>query len=146
MQLSNCVCTMLCTQFNLDFLRTEAVGKLNTVACIKVNKKSDLLTHFLGNGSCICRKLTPLRDGHSLPPSDHLLRFLVESTCEEFPKCANCDRNEKSPMFFCNTCGKTFRISRHSHVPYMRTYNMPLSKRPTFLSASCPRLGTSRFY
>jgi len=54
----------------------------------------------------LCGKLTPLRDGHSLPPSDHLLRFLVESTCEEFPRCANCDRDEKSPMFFCNTCGQ----------------------------------------
>lgn len=56
------------------------------------------------------RKSTPLRDGHSLPPSDHLLRFLVESTCEEIPKCANCDRNEKSPMFFCNTCGNWFYV------------------------------------
>ena len=32
----------------------------------------------------------------------------MESTCEEIPSCANCDRNEKSPMFFCNTCGKFF--------------------------------------
>ena len=27
----------------------------------------------------ICRKLTPLHDGHSLPPSKHLLQFLVEA-------------------------------------------------------------------
>ena len=56
----------------------------------------------------ILRKITQLRDGHSLPPSDNLIRFIMESTCEDFPSCANCDRNEKSPMFFCNTCGKFF--------------------------------------
>ena len=53
-----------------------------------------------------CRKVTSLRDGHSTPPTDSLLRFLVESSGEEYPQCANCDRNEKSPMFFCNTCGE----------------------------------------
>ena len=52
------------------------------------------------------RKVTSLRDGHSTPPTDSLLRFLVESSCDEYPKCANCDRNEKTPMFFCNTCGE----------------------------------------
>ena len=52
------------------------------------------------------RKVTSLRDGHSVPPTDSLLRFLVESSSDEYPSCANCDRNEKSPMFFCNTCGK----------------------------------------
>ena len=52
------------------------------------------------------RKITSLRDGHSVPPTDSLLRFLVESSSDEYPSCANCDRNEKSPMFFCNTCGK----------------------------------------
>ena len=55
-----------------------------------------------------CRKVTSLRDGHSNPPTDSLLRFLVESSSDEYPSCANCDRNEKSPMFFCNTCGKKF--------------------------------------
>ena len=55
------------------------------------------------------RKVTSLRDGHSVPPTDSLLRFLVESSSDEFPSCANCDRNEKSPMFFCNTCGKWWR-------------------------------------
>jgi len=52
----------------------------------------------------ICGKVTSLRDGHSVPPTDSLLRFLVESSSDEYPSCANCDRNEKSPMFFCNTC------------------------------------------
>ena len=55
----------------------------------------------------IFRKITQLRDGHSLPPSDNLIRFIMESTYEDFPSCANCDRNEKSQMFFCNTCGKS---------------------------------------
>ena len=60
--------------------------------------------------SPICRKVTSLRDGHANPPTDSLLRFLVESSSDEFPSCANCDRNEKSPMFFCNTCGKNFVV------------------------------------
>ena len=57
-----------------------------------------------------CRKVTSLRDGHSTPPTDSLLRFLVESSCDDYPTCANCDRNEKTPMFFCNTCGKVFLL------------------------------------
>ena len=61
---------------------------------------------FLTQFSCF-RKVTSLRDGHSEPPTDSLLRFLVESSSDEYPSCANCDRNEKSPMFFCNTCGKS---------------------------------------
>ena len=68
----------------------------------------------------IHRKITQLRDGHSLPPSDNLIRFIMESTCEEFPSCANCDRNEKSPMFFCNTCGK-FYIFCQSFMIFDRT-------------------------
>ena len=68
----------------------------------------------------IHRKITQLRDGHSLPPSDNLIRFIMESTCEEFPSCANCDRNEKSPMFFCNTCGK-FYIFCHCFMIFDRT-------------------------
>ena len=69
------------------------------------------------------RKVTSLREGHTVPPTDSLLRFLVgfiegsachlthvchqvESSSDEFPSCANCDRNEKTPMFFCNTCGQ----------------------------------------
>ncbi|KAK8744608.1 hypothetical protein OTU49_017391 [Cherax quadricarinatus] len=32
--------------------------------------------------------------------------FLVESSCEERPQCANCDKTNQSAMFFCNTCGQ----------------------------------------
>ncbi len=35
-------------------------------------------------------------------------RFLVANSSRDLPSCANCDRNEKTAMFFCNTCGKTF--------------------------------------
>ena len=66
-------------------------------------RSSEAPTH---KSRCCCRKVTSLRDGHSVPPTDSLLRFLVESSSDEFPSCANCDRNEKSPMFFCNTCGE----------------------------------------
>ena len=53
-----------------------------------------------------CRKVTSLKEGQ-LPPRDNLMAFLVESSCEERPQCANCDKTNQSAMFFCNTCGET---------------------------------------
>ena len=89
----------------------ESVSNLNTITLNFAYREINGAMYFVNlttneGFTLFCRKLTPLRDGHSLPPSDTLIRFLVESTCEEVPTCANCDRNEKSPMFFCNTCGK----------------------------------------
>lgn len=89
----------------------------------------------------LCGKVTPLRDGHSLPPSDHLLRFLVESTCEEFPTCANCDRNEKSPMFFCNTCGQALcgqcRDETHRAKMFSQHEVIHMSKRAKDQARKC---------
>ncbi|KAK3870734.1 hypothetical protein Pcinc_024067 [Petrolisthes cinctipes] len=54
----------------------------------------------------LCGKVTALKDGQ-LPPRDALMVFLVESSCEERPTCANCDKSiSQSAMFFCNTCGQ----------------------------------------
>ena len=49
-------------------------------------------------------KVTVTKDGQ-LPGRDHLMAFLVESSCEERPPCANCDHGSQAD-FFCNTCGK----------------------------------------
>ncbi|CAI9743217.1 finger 207 [Octopus vulgaris] len=52
----------------------------------------------------LCSSTTILKEGHILPPSDVLLKFLVESSSEEERvECANCD-SHKGHMFFCNTC------------------------------------------
>ncbi|XP_064111901.1 RING finger protein 207-like isoform X1 [Macrobrachium nipponense] len=53
----------------------------------------------------LCGKVTGLKDGQ-FPPRDNLMVFLVESSCEERPQCANCDKSNQSAMFFCNTCGQ----------------------------------------
>ncbi|XP_069172288.1 LOW QUALITY PROTEIN: uncharacterized protein [Procambarus clarkii] len=53
----------------------------------------------------LCGKVTGLKEGQ-LPPRDNLMVFLVESSCEERPQCANCDKTNQSAMFFCNTCGQ----------------------------------------
>jgi hypothetical protein len=37
------------------------------------------------------RSSTQIKDGEELPPSDRLMKFLVESTGDEKEKCANCD-------------------------------------------------------
>ena len=52
------------------------------------------------------RTQTHIRDETSLPSRDELVYFLLQSSNSDFPKCANCDRNEKNPMFYCTTCGK----------------------------------------
>uniref|UniRef100_A0A2C9LLC5 RING finger protein 207 n=1 Tax=Biomphalaria glabrata TaxID=6526 RepID=A0A2C9LLC5_BIOGL len=57
-----------------------------------------------GKMSCpICGYIQTLKDGAALPPSDLLLKFMVESSTEEQALCANCD-TAAVQMFFCNTC------------------------------------------
>lgn len=51
------------------------------------------------------RQHTQLKDGAQLPPPDQLIRQLVELANSENPPCANCDKRDKSTMFFCTTCG-----------------------------------------
>lgn len=54
------------------------------------------------------RQQTQLKDGAQLPPPDQLIRQLVELANSENPPCANCDKRDKSTMFFCTTCGMFF--------------------------------------
>lgn len=57
------------------------------------------------------RQQTQLKEGAQIPPPDQLMRQLVELANSENPPCANCDKRDKSTMFFCTTCG-TFLKSR----------------------------------
>nr|CAD7574367.1 unnamed protein product [Timema californicum] len=48
---------------------------------------------------------TMLRDGTTLPPADLLMRQLIDLANAENPPCANCDKRDKTSMYFCSTCG-----------------------------------------
>ncbi|XP_076293150.1 RING finger protein 207 isoform X2 [Lasioglossum baleicum] len=65
----------------------------------------------------ICRQQTQLSDGAQLPPSDQLMRQLVELANSKNPPCANCDKRDKSTMFFCTTCGQALctHCREHTH-------------------------------
>jgi hypothetical protein len=56
-----------------------------------------------------CRKLTALKES-SGPPTDHLLRFLLHTSSDVHPTCANCDNKNRVAMYYCNTCGKLLLI------------------------------------
>ncbi|XP_046143329.1 RING finger protein 207-like isoform X3 [Osmia bicornis bicornis] len=74
--------------------------------------------HLEGKVSCpICGQQTQLKDGAQLPPADHLIRQLVELANSENPPCANCDKRDKSTMFFCTTCGQALctHCREHTH-------------------------------
>nr|XP_033335833.1 RING finger protein 207-like isoform X3 [Megalopta genalis] len=64
-----------------------------------------------------CGQQTQLGDGAQLPPSDQLIRQLVELANSKNPPCANCDKRDKSTMFFCTTCGQALctHCREHTH-------------------------------
>ena len=94
-------------------------------------KSNFMIANLIFTSFFIFRKITQLRDGHSLPPSDNLIRFIMESTYEDFPSCANCDRNEKSQMFFCNTCGKSTCNFCLTQIYYIHQPTPQILKVPT---------------
>ncbi|KAK5638898.1 hypothetical protein RI129_013193 [Pyrocoelia pectoralis] len=55
----------------------------------------------------ICGQFTLLKDGTTLPPPDSLMRQLIEIANSENPPCSNCDKRDRSNMFYCNTCGQS---------------------------------------
>ncbi|XP_032669203.1 RING finger protein 207-like isoform X2 [Odontomachus brunneus] len=74
--------------------------------------------HIDGKVSCpICGQQTQLKEGAQLPPPDQLMRQLVELANSENPPCANCDKRDKSTMFFCTTCGQALctHCREHTH-------------------------------
>ncbi|XP_076233820.1 RING finger protein 207 isoform X3 [Calliopsis andreniformis] len=74
--------------------------------------------HVDGKVFCpTCGQHTQLKDGAQLPPPDQLIRQLVELANSENPPCANCDKRDKSTMFFCTTCGQALctHCREHTH-------------------------------
>ncbi|XP_018917583.1 RING finger protein 207 isoform X2 [Bemisia tabaci] len=68
--------------------------------------------------SCpICGQSTALKDHAILPPHDILMRNLVELANSENPPCANCDKRDKTSMYFCITCGQALctRCRENTH-------------------------------
>nr|CAD7434662.1 unnamed protein product [Timema monikensis] len=58
----------------------------------------------------ILRQQTMLRDGTTLPPADLLMRHLIDLANSENPPCANCDKRDKTSMYFCSTCDTPKRL------------------------------------
>ncbi|XP_063409969.1 RING finger protein 207-like isoform X2 [Mytilus trossulus] len=89
----------------------------------------------------LCGLSTHIKDGEDLPPSDRLMKFLVESTGdEEKEKCANCD-NEFEQMFFCNTCDQPLceacREDTHKAKMFAKHDIVVLSKRTKEIHREC---------
>ncbi|VDI37713.1 Hypothetical predicted protein [Mytilus galloprovincialis] len=94
-----------------------------------------------GKMTCpLCGLSTQIKDGEDLPPSDRLMKFLVESTGEEKEKCANCD-NEFEQMFFCNTCDQPLceacREDTHKAKMFAKHDIVVLSKRTKEIHREC---------
>ncbi|XP_018333794.1 RING finger protein 207-like isoform X2 [Agrilus planipennis] len=54
----------------------------------------------------LCGQFTMIKDGTNLPPPDTLMRQLIEIANSENPPCSNCDKRDRSNMYYCNTCGQ----------------------------------------
>ncbi|VDI73166.1 Hypothetical predicted protein [Mytilus galloprovincialis] len=94
-----------------------------------------------GKMTCpLCGLSTQIKDGEDIPPSDRLMKFLVESTGEEKEKCANCD-NEFEQMFFCNTCDQPLceacREDTHKAKMFAKHDIVVLSKRTKEIHREC---------
>lgn len=83
--------------FSISFLILYCYNNYIVLLCVY----GILFLHMI----LIHRQQTQLKDGAQLPPPDQLIRQLVELANSENPPCANCDKRDKSTMFFCTTCG-----------------------------------------
>lgn len=102
--------------------------------------------HLEGKVSCpICGQQTQLKDGAQLPPPDQLIRQLVELANSENPPCANCDKRDKSTMFFCTTCGQALctHCREHTHRAKMFSTHevLHMSKCAKDTQRRCPTHG-----
>ncbi|XP_029175878.1 RING finger protein 207-like isoform X3 [Nylanderia fulva] len=88
---------------------------------------------------------TQLKDGAQLPPPDQLIRQLVELANSENPPCANCDKRDKSTMFFCTTCGQALctHCREHTHRAKMFSTHevVHMSKCAKDTQRRCPSHG-----
>uniref|UniRef100_A0A6P7GI09 RING finger protein 207-like n=1 Tax=Diabrotica virgifera virgifera TaxID=50390 RepID=A0A6P7GI09_DIAVI len=67
-----------------------------------------------------CRQPTTLKDGSTLPPPDSLMRQLIDIANSENPPCSNCDKRDRSNMYYCNTCGNALNFMLLSKFYYFR--------------------------
>lgn len=67
------------------------------------------------------------------PPTDLLLKKLVELFDMDNPPCANCDKRERSSMFFCSTCSKfvivNFNLNLNDRYLYWWNHIVPYLHR-----------------
>ncbi|XP_050592693.1 RING finger protein 207-like isoform X3 [Bombus affinis] len=102
--------------------------------------------HLEGKVSCpICGQQTQLKDGAQQPPPDQLIRQLVELANSENPPCANCDKRDKSTMFFCTTCGQALcthcRENTHRAKMFSTHEVLHMSKCTKDTQRRCPTHG-----
>ncbi|XP_011260345.1 RING finger protein 207 isoform X3 [Camponotus floridanus] len=102
--------------------------------------------HIDGTIKCpICGQQTQLKDGAQLPPPDQLIHQLVELANSENPPCANCDKRDKSTMFFCTTCGQALctHCREHTHRAKMFSTHevVHMSKCAKDTQRRCPSHG-----
>ncbi|XP_011862094.1 PREDICTED: RING finger protein 207-like isoform X2 [Vollenhovia emeryi] len=102
--------------------------------------------HIDGTVKCpLCGQQTQLKDGAQLPPSDQLIRQLVELANSENPPCANCDKRDKTTMFFCTTCGQALctHCREHTHRAKMFSTHevVHMSKCTKDTQRRCPSHG-----
>ncbi|XP_076479361.1 RING finger protein 207 isoform X5 [Bombus vancouverensis nearcticus] len=88
---------------------------------------------------------TQLKDGAQQPPPDQLIRQLVELANSENPPCANCDKRDKSTMFFCTTCGQALcthcRENTHRAKMFSTHEVLHMSKCTKDTQRRCPTHG-----
>nr|CAD7204093.1 unnamed protein product [Timema douglasi] len=86
----------------------------------------------------LCGQQTMLRDGTTLPPADLLMRQLIDLANAENPPCANCDKRDKTSMYFCSTCAATVTSEKNSATAALgsadagRSSVFPLRGPPSF--------------
>ncbi|XP_070161534.1 RING finger protein 207 isoform X3 [Polyergus mexicanus] len=102
--------------------------------------------HIDGTIKCpICGQQTQLKDGAQLPPPDQLIHQLVELANSENPPCANCDKRDKSTMYFCTTCGQALctHCREHTHRAKMFSTHevVHMSKCAKDTQRRCPTHG-----
>lgn len=64
------------------------------------------------------RQPTMLKEGSALPAPDALMRQLIEIANSENPPCSNCDKRDRSNMYYCNTCGELTHAVPLDHLLY----------------------------
>ncbi|XP_013386035.1 RING finger protein 207-like [Lingula anatina] len=88
----------------------------------------------------LCGIDTILKDDQSLPASDSLLKFLVESSSEDRAQCANCDACS-TQMFYCNTCCQPLCEECREETHRARMFScheiVPMTKRTKDIHKRC---------